>query len=521
MTRKPLTVALALAGALACRPGDGKPDGATAEAKTWSVTTWGQRFEIFPETEPLVAGRVAQSHTHVTVLADFSPLRQGTVAAVLRQPGGGGEEVFRQTQPKRDGIYALEIKPQREGTFELLFRVEVGGGSEEIPGGTVRVGSGGEPGGLTTPPVPPHGTASGEDADAVSFLKEQQWKTPFATEWVREGALNPSVTGPGRVVPAGGGEVLLTAPVDAVVTAAPWPHVGLDVAAGARIFGLVPAVGTGRSLAELESEAAGISAEQQAARARLGRLEELLELEATSLAEVEKARATLASLNARLAGTRRDLDTARASRTGRLNQPSLGVPAPWAGRVAELRVSPGQSVAAGTVLARLVKARPVWLEVALAPADAAQVGKAPAGVVLRGEARTEPYDFRADRVRLVSKAPEIDAQTARQSVRIEIQADTSELPIGSAVEAEVLLPGVRRGIVIPDSAVVDDGGTAIVYVQIEGESFSRRPVQVLERQGQRLLVDNVKAGERLVTKGAAAIRRASLLSTGAPEGHVH
>jgi hypothetical protein len=74
---------------------------------------------------------------------------------------------------------------------------------------------------------------------------------------------------------------------------------------------------------------------------------------------------------------------------------------------------------------------------------------------------------------------------------------------------------------LPDSAVVDDAGVPVVYVQLQGESFSRRVVDVHHRQGDLVLVDGVLAGERIVTVGGAAIRRASLLASGSVEGHVH
>jgi hypothetical protein len=58
-------------------------------------------------------------------------------------------------------------------------------------------------------------------------------------------------------------------------------------------------------------------------------------------------------------------------------------------------------------------------------------------------------------------------------------------------------------------------------VQIEGESFARRELRILARQGDQALVEGLRPGERLVTLGAGAIRRSSLLSSGTPEGHVH
>jgi hypothetical protein len=99
------------------------------------------------------------------------------VTLVLRG-ASGQEESFRQDKPKRDGIYPVEAKPRAEGTFDLVFRIESAAGREDVEAGRVRVGSAGAPGGLAGEEAP-------AAADAVSFLKEQQWRTEFATAWVR------------------------------------------------------------------------------------------------------------------------------------------------------------------------------------------------------------------------------------------------------------------------------------------------------------------------------------------------
>src|SRR5687767_919066 len=70
------------------------------EDEGWAVTAWGERYEIFPECDPLIAGEVSKCHTHVTVLEDFSPLREGTAAIVLRSESGA-EQVFQKDQPVR------------------------------------------------------------------------------------------------------------------------------------------------------------------------------------------------------------------------------------------------------------------------------------------------------------------------------------------------------------------------------------------------------------------------------------
>jgi membrane fusion protein, heavy metal efflux system len=513
MTRVVLAC-LSLAAMVACGR---SPE--SEEPEPWAVTAWGEHFEVFPETEPLIAGKVARSHTHVTLLEDFSPMREGTVVAVLRD-AAKKEEAFA-GKFKRDGIYELEIQPLRQGEFDLSFRIETPKHHEEVAAGRVNVGDAAKPGGLIEPPAIPGGPRATEEAGAIPFLKEQQWRTEFGTAWVREGTLRNTAIGPARVRPAAGGEVVLTAPVDSVVSAADWPYAGRAVAAGDAIFRLIPHTSTTRSLSELEAEVRTVEAEAAVAESRLVRLEGLLSVEAVSRADVEKARATVQGLDARREAARKDLTAARAARSGTASADTLTVKAPWAGRIAEISVSPGQSVSAGTPLGRLVKPAPVWIDVALRPEDARALGSRAEGIYLRDPARPEPISIGADEVRLVSRSPEVDAQTGTISVLFEIRRGVGELPFGTTIEAEIVLPEEKKGIVIPASALLDDAGVAVVYVQLEGESFARREVRLQARQGALLLVDGVQPGERLVTRGGAAIRRAALLSTGAPEGHVH
>ena len=89
------------------------------------------------------------------------------------------------------------------------------------------------------------------------------------------------------------------------------------------------------------------------------------------------------------------------------------------------------------------------------------------------------------------------------------------------VEAEILLAGERTGIEVPETALVDDGGVPVVYLQSGGESFIRAEVAVLARQSGMALVEGIEPGARLVERGGNAIRRATLVSRDVGEGHVH
>jgi cobalt-zinc-cadmium efflux system membrane fusion protein len=533
MSRFPLLLSLSLflLALPACRDSapapEEHPHAEAEEAEGWAVTAWSKHYELFAETDPLIAGQEAPSHAHFTYLPDFSALNEGSVTGILRGPDGQ-EESFLALKPLRAGIFNVIFKPAREGTYDLVFRVRNSKASEDIPAGRVRVGAAASPGSISSkasnpvelpPGAPDEQTATGEP---VGFLKEQQWRTEFATEWTREGALKRALRASGRVLPAGGSEAVLTAPVDGVVTAASWPHPGLDVARGAPLFVLTPRVSADQSVAGLRADVTELEAELGTAKARLGRLQELLKVEAASRRDVEEAEARVKGLTARLDAARRDRAAASAIRSGGGAGPeSFRIASPLAGRVAEVAVSPGQFVAAGTPLGRVVRTSPVWVELALQPDQASSLVQVPAGLSVRRWAGEEPFLIPGEDLRLVARSPEVQAGTGTVPVILEVRRGVDLLRLGSRIEAEVLLPQDLSGIVIPASSLVDDSGVEVVYVQLGGESFDRREVKVEARQGPRALVRGITPGERIVTKGGNAIRRSSLLGSGAVEGHVH
>jgi hypothetical protein len=130
-----------------------------------------------------------------------------------------------------------------------------------------------------------------------------------------------------------------------------------------------------------------------------------------------------------------------------------------------------------------------------------------------------PLRLPAGTARLVSLAPEVDAKKGTVTTLLEVEAPS--LILGTTVEAEILLAGEREGIVVPTTALVDDGGVMVVYLQLSGEGFARQQVEVVSRQGDLALVEGLQPGQRLVSRGGDAIRRAGLMTSGPAEGHVH
>jgi cobalt-zinc-cadmium efflux system membrane fusion protein len=489
------------------------PEAATSAPGSWSVTAWGRLYEIFPEIDMLIAGEVASGHTHVTQLEGFLPMAEGSVEIVLI--GAGGEQVFRADKPVRPGVFNIDILPASPGEQDLVFRINSAAGREEIRGGRVRVGTAQAPGGVIVAPVPKGASDIGEP---LAFLKEEQWRSDFATAWVRRQIFAHSVAGLVRIRPPAGGETVVTSSVDAVLRSDVWPFPGKRVNAGDPLFRVVPRVAAESSLPALEAEVTVKEAELTTARARLARLEELLTLDATSQREVEGARTRVETLAAQHSAADRDFEAARSAREGGASA-SLTIRAPFSGEIASVDASPGATVTAGTSLARLVRTDLLWFEVALAPEGARKL--AADGVV--GVVLTFPEGppIRLEEgLRLVSIAPEVNSTTGTVTVLLEAPP-TEGLILGAMAEAQILLAATQEGVVMPSAALVDDGGVSVVYLQLSGESFARQQIHVLERQGERMLVDRLVAGQRLVTGGGEAIRRSSLMATGAGHGHVH
>ena len=487
------------------------------EAGSWAVTAWGEHFGLFPEFDALVAGETAGCHFHVTVLEGFRPATEGSVTVVLTDVTGG-EERFGSSTVVRPGIFLIDVRPENRGERELVFEIEINGVLEVISGGTVLVGTPEDPGGLVAAPLDP---PSGGGGEAVDFLLEQQWKTAFASGWVQTGTLHSAVTGTARIEPPSGGEAILTAPVSGVVRSGSWPYTGQRAYAGEALLSLVSTTGTGRSLADLKASVQELEAQSEVATARVERLEALLARQAVSQREVEQARAEATGIEARLEAGHDALAAAEAGRMGRADVSGLEIRAPFVGRVAEVMVSPGEQVAPGSPLVRIVRERPVWARVALTPGDASRLSDLVRGLVLDIGASVDPVIVPEADLRLVAVAPEVDARTGTVEALIEISRSVDDLKPGLVATAQILLPDLIEGVVLPDTAVVDDAGESVVYIQLDGESFSRREVEVMRRQGDLLLVEGLLPGERVVTLGGAAIRRAALMASGEAQGHVH
>ncbi len=462
-----------------------------------AVTIWTENVELFFEYPPMVAGGAGEPWAiHLTFLEDFQPVREGKLT--LRFVGPDQKEYASVAEtPARDGVFTPAPSLPNEKAYQLTMTLESPRGEEEIPVGEIRVfGSSAEL---------PHA----EDAPAagisfgITFLKEQQWTTSFATAPAIERELKRSISANGEIVPVPNAVARVTAPVEGIVRAkhnlgAPIP--GDWVEAGERIAVLSP-------VPEENAYAA--------LKAKVERLEREVE-------RAERLSAVEAIPERRLVEARHDLEVSRAAleAVGDVDGEGyeLTLTAPINGLVTERNLTIGERVRAGERLFSIVDPKTLWLRVQIPAREAAIVSEVSSGsFTVEGSPRV--YDG----ARLVSVGAAIDPERRTLPVVLETRNRDGRLKVGMLVEARLFLAESVEGVAVPSRALRKEDALDVAYVQVGGESFERRVLALGPSDGEWTLVTGgIRSGERVVTEGAYQVRLASLnASEIADHGHPH
>ncbi|MEK7755577.1 MAG: efflux RND transporter periplasmic adaptor subunit, partial [Acidobacteriota bacterium] len=123
---------------------------------------------------------------------------------------------------------------------------------------------------------------------------------------------------------------------------------------------------------------------------------------------------------------------------------------------------------------------------------------------------------------LVAKSSFVDPRSRTLGVIYEVANQGRRLAVGQSISVRLFLSTRVRALTVPVSAIIDDGGRPVVFVQLEGEAFARRPVKPGIREADSVQVlEGLRPGDRVVTRGAYLIRLAALSTQIPAHGHVH
>ena len=181
--------------------------------------------------------------------------------------------------------------------------------------------------------------------------------------------------------------------------------------------------------------------------------------------------------------------------------PYLVVPSPLTGRVTARSAAPGDFVQPGTVPApySVADISRIWMNASVTESDMPLVHK---GQRIKVAVMAFPERVFEGEVSTVGAM--VDPQLHRGLVRAEIDDPKHELLPGMFASFVIVTGEPQSAAAVPLDGVVREGdGTMTVWVTSDRHHFTKRAVKIgLQHAGYDQILDGVRPGEQVVTKGA-------------------
>lgn len=524
-----LSAWLFLSFATSCRHGDRSDshESVDHEDKTAQRTIWSDRFEIFLEHKLMAAASPTTFVTHVTDLETLEPRRTGAVRYVM-QFGTDPPAEQVDPEPARPGIYTPKLTFPRAGKWTVTLDIPIEGGQSVIPLGDFTVYGSHEETHDADTPEPPEG---------ISFLKEQQWKVRTKTEPAARRRMVERLRVPGRVIARPSSRATVTPPLAGRLLPPPegdLPSLGSRVKAG-------------QTLALVQPPFSDFLAKVVESQAEVIRTKLAVELAELTYARVQK----LADQQFRTAREREEADF--ALRTARANHESalalkaayeragalftvrgpaaspapglatLELKAPITGIVTEVDATVGEHVPPDRAIITILDPEWVYIEAHVPESNLDRIASSSGGAYELPHAPGEFHQLLAEGAgRVVYFGPEVEPASRTVPLVYEMKNPSGRLRVGQALNLYLETDRAEEALAIRESAVVDEEGRSIAFVQVSGETFDKRYLTLGLREGGYVAVKSGLAeGERVATKEAYAIRLASLSTTIPAHGHAH
>lgn len=467
------------------------------------VTDYADLTELFVEHRPLVKGKDRRFDAHLTWLSDYKPVTEGTLTAELIWPDGSTDRASAKPSDV-EGIFRPLLKASKSGKAKLRLVLDSPRGVSSHDLGQVTVWATSEEGAKAAPPEV-------EIDGAIAFTKEVQWRIPFMTQAARLTELAETVPVTVDVQLQPQAEAIISAPVAGIVRAARIYSSGSYVRKGQAVASISSTLGGGEDVATLDLAIREAAIARDAAAREVARMDGLVKAEAVPARRLDEARTAFRLAEAQLRSARQRRSAVAGGGAG------VPVYAPISGEVFESSLIQGKGVEGGEQLMRIGNPSALWLVARVPESMAVQVGS-PTGIDLLLPGET--ISLGRGEASLVQRGAAIDPST--RTLPVIFAWNSRTVRPGQRLQGQLRTGDATPRLTIPASAILNESGQDVVYVQIDGETFQRRPVTVLSRSGNLVAIEGqLKAGERVVSRGASAVRAAAATPGAFGHGHAH
>jgi RND family efflux transporter MFP subunit len=340
----------------------------------------------------------------------------------------------------------------------------------------------------------------------VTFPKEQSWKIDFATEIITVQPINRVIKGVGKVTTAPENVTTLIAATEGKVRYNNNVAVGASVRSGETLFTLetgdVADNNAAIKFAEAESRYNYTKGEYE-------RKKELVKTRIVTLGDYQSAEAAYLQAKAVYENLKKNFNSGK-----------MELKAPVTGYISDIAVAGGDYVAEGTPLATLQRDGEVQLfcEVSVRHAEALR-NVTDINIVLN-DGTCLSLDQIKGRITGIGRSIQQDCNMIPVTV---VAKELKGVVPGNIVNMYLIAPEKSEGIVVPNTALVEEMGRYFVFVQHTPILFEKRLVVPGVTDGRNTRINSgIKSGERVVTNGAISLKLAQ--GTGALDphaGHVH
>ncbi|WP_320018548.1 efflux RND transporter periplasmic adaptor subunit [Labilibaculum manganireducens] len=461
---------------------------------TESLTLFNDKTELFVEFPTLMIGHTSQFLTHFTNLESYKPYTEGKLTVSLIKEG----KVVRQTveAPAREGIFTPNVQAKEAGIYTLVFDIESKYGKEQFSAKNIRVYKNHEEAELAETP---------EIAEGINFLKEQAWKIDFATSEAKLSPFQQIIKTTGILLPSVNMEKQIVAKSSGIVHFQSQDLVpGKNIKKNDPIFNLS---GNGLAGNNISTQFTEAKTNLEKAKSAFERAKTLREDQIISEKDFVEAKSNFENASVNYESINKDY-----------NSNGFLIASPVSGFICDVYVNEGQYVEKGDVLAKVDQGSKLLLKADVYQKHLQQL-KHIKSANFKLPYSEQIFDTEKLNGRLIAYGKDIHEDDYTTPLYFELDL-TSDLYAGSFVEVYLKSERSSNVLHIEKSAVLEDQGLKYVFVQLSGESFEKRFVTIGISNGQEVeITSGLKAGERVVSKGAYFVKLASM--AGALPAHTH
>jgi RND family efflux transporter MFP subunit len=457
-----------------------------------SITVFTEKVELFAEFRPFIIGQETAFAAHLNDLKEFKPFPKGSLQVILKNDRNQYENKV--DAPSVPGIYRPVITPTEPGIYNLTFIYNNDSLSETITVDSISVYQ-------NISEISP--AITDNNGDKIVYLKEQAWKTTFATEEVIEKPFYSVINTSARVKSHPAAEMVISSQASGQIN-------------------LIKVLGETVRRGDLIGTVSGGSLENNL-NVRLNEIRVAYE---KSKADYERTKPlatsqTISQKDFLETVTRYRQDSVRYFQiTGKISDNAMNLVASVDGIISDIMVNNGGYVETGLPVVRITNSNDLLIEAFVNQSDHKNVSgifdanfKDPSG--------TKTFTLSSLNGKVRSASAFVNDNSLRIPVNFTVRNNGDLMP-GMFLEAYLMTNPKEKAIVVPNSALLEEQGKYFVYVEVAGESFMKRQVAIAGNDGINAEISSgLKPGERVVTKGVQPIKLSSMAGGLPLHGHTH